>query len=89
MPVSSAELSIVTARAQSRDKTVRATLSQAAGLRVRLKPGSLDGHTPDSLARAVSAAVTGVLAGYRRAGDRIAARELGAGGLEGLRDSAT
>ncbi|WP_144300352.1 hypothetical protein [Stackebrandtia nassauensis] len=66
----------VRARTLSPDKTVTARMTAEGGITVSLELGCLARHDTRSLAREVRAAVSGVLAAWRRAGDQVLLREL-------------
>lgn len=66
----------VDVRAQSADGTVRIMVSGTAGVRVRIKPGSLEKHTATSLARALESAIERAFRGFRRAGNHVLRRYL-------------
>lgn len=58
--------------ASAPDRSVTARISHRAGFGVEFDHKRIDGHTDESLAAAVTTAITATLAGYRQALDRLA-----------------
>lgn len=87
MGILAEQLDPVTIRAQSPDKTVRASLTYHEGLRVRIKPGTIAASTPDRLAAEIAETVNRALHGFRTAGRSIFEREHGDDEWERLRDT--
>ncbi|HIV57909.1 MAG TPA: hypothetical protein H9902_08120 [Candidatus Stackebrandtia faecavium] len=81
------QLSTVTVQAQSQDKTVRAELTYDHGLRVKLKPDCLAGHSTQSLARSIDSALYRVLNGFQNASDFKMNRLMAADERDALRES--
>ncbi|ADD42748.1 hypothetical protein [Stackebrandtia nassauensis] len=88
MGILAEQLDPVTIRAQSPDKTVRASLTYHEGLLVRIKPGTIATSTPASLAEQIAETINRALRGFRTAGQTIFEREHGEAELERLRATA-
>ena len=87
MTILAEPLDPVIIRAQSPDKTVRASLTYHEGLLVRVKPGTIAGATAAGLAEQITEAVNRALRGFRTASDNVFEREYGAAALELLIDT--
>lgn len=87
MGILAEQLDPVTIRAQSPDKTVRASLTYHQGLLVRIKPGTIAGSTPGRLSDEITETINRALRGFRTAGRTIFEREHGEAELKRLRDT--
>ncbi|MGH8881980.1 MAG: hypothetical protein ACRD0P_32300, partial [Stackebrandtia sp.] len=65
MSILAEQLDPVVIRAQSPDRTVRASLTYHEGLLVRIKPGTIAGTTAAALAEQITATVNRTLRGFR------------------------